>query len=94
MDELQKDLLKGSAVQILNEISIEYNFWLPTYIVKSLGIHTELPLFQASCEIFKNNVKFSCIGEPAPQKKSAKQKSATKILEMLTTKFIFLEDIP
>ena len=30
----QKDLAKGSAVQILNEISIEYDFAVPTYTVK------------------------------------------------------------
>ena len=52
----QKDLTKGSAVQILSEISIEYDFAVPTYIVKSLEIQQELPPFEATCEIFKDNV--------------------------------------
>ena len=37
----QKDLRKGSAVRILNEISIEYDFAVPKYTVKSLVIHQE-----------------------------------------------------
>ena len=61
----QKDLTKGSAVQILNEISIEYDFAVPNYKVKSLGIHQELPQFEATCEIFKDNLTYACIGEPA-----------------------------
>ena len=79
-----KDLSKGTAVQVLNEISIAYDFSEPSYIVKSLGKHQELPPFQATCEIFKNKTTFSCIGEPAPQKMSAKQNAATKLLEILS----------
>ena len=63
------------------------------HIVKSLGKHQELPPFQATCEIFKNKITFSCIGEPAPQKKSSKQNAATKLLEMLSTRYVFLEEI-
>ena len=66
------DLSKGTAVQVLNEISIEYDFSEPSYIVKSLGKHQELPPFQATCEIFKNKITCSCIGKPAPHRKSAK----------------------
>ena len=43
----QRDLTKGSAVQILNVICIEYDFSIPKYTVKSLGIHQELPPFEA-----------------------------------------------
>ena len=50
-----RDLSKGTAVHVLNELSIEYDFSEPSYIVKSLGKHQELPPFQATCEIFKNN---------------------------------------
>ena len=88
-----RDLSKGTAVQVLNEISIEYDFSEPSYIVKSLGKRQELPPFQATCEIFKNKITFSCIGEPAPQKKSAKQNAATKLVEMLSTRYVFLEEI-
>ena len=88
----QKDLAKGSAVQILYEISIEYDLAVPTY-TKSLGLQQELPPFQATCEIFKNKITFSCIGEPALQKKTAKQNAAAKILEMLSTRYVFLEEI-
>ena len=52
----QKDLTKGSAVQVLNEISIEYDFAVPAYTVKSLGMQQELPPFEETCEIFKDNV--------------------------------------
>ena len=45
----QKDLTKGSAVQILNEISIKYDFAVPTYTVKSLGMQQGLPPFEATC---------------------------------------------
>ena len=47
----QNDSAKGSAVQILNEISIENDFAVPTYTVKSLGFQQKLPSFQATCEI-------------------------------------------
>ena len=55
----QKDSTKGSAVQILNEISIEYDFAVPKYTVKSLGIHQELLPFVATCEIFKGNLTYA-----------------------------------
>ena len=88
----QRDLTKGSAVQILNEISIEYDFSIPEYTVKSLGIHQELPPFEATCEILKNNLTYACVGEPASQKKVAKQNAAARVLETLSTKYIFLEE--
>ena len=83
-----RDLSKGTAVQVLNETSIEYDFSEPSYIVKSLGKHQELLPFQETCETFKNKITFSCIGEPAPQKKSAKQNAASKLLEMLSTRYV------
>ena len=61
-----RHLSKGTAV--LNEISIEYDISEPSYIVKSLGKHQELAPFQATCEIFKNKITVSRIGEPAPRK--------------------------
>ena len=67
----QKDLTEGSAVQILNEISIEYDFAVPTYTEKSLEMQQELPPFETNCEIFKHNVSYACIGEPASPKKTA-----------------------
>ena len=88
-----RDLSKGTAVQVLNEISIEYDFSEPSYFAKSLGKHQELPTFQAIREIFKNKITFSCIGEPAPQKKSAEQNTATKLLEMLSTRYVLLAEI-
>ena len=88
-----RDLSKGTAVHVLNQISIEYDFSEPSYIVKSLGKHQELPPFQATCEILKHKITFSCSGEPAPQKNSAKQNAATKFLEMLSTRYVFLEEI-
>ena len=38
-------------------------------------------------------LSFFCIGEPAPQKTFAKQTAATKLLEMLSTRYVFLEVI-
>ena len=89
----QKDLTKGSAVQILNTISIEYDFAVPTYTVKSLGLQQELPPFEATSEIFKNNITYTCVGEPASQKKAAKLNAAAKILEMISTRYVVLEEI-
>ena len=93
MSAQRKDLAKGSAVQILKESNIEYDFAVQTYTVKSLGFQQELPPFQATCEIKKNKITFSCIGEPAHQKKAAKQNAAAKILEMLSTRYVFLKEI-
>ena len=45
-------LSEGTAAQVLNEISTEYDFSEPSYIVKSFGKHQEVPPFQATCEIF------------------------------------------
>ena len=53
----------------------------------------ELPPFEATWEIFKDNVTYTCIGEPASQKKTAKQNAAANILEILFTKYIFLEEV-
>ena len=59
------------------------------YVVKSLGIHKELLPCQATCEIFRNKITFSCMAESAPQKKSVKQNAANKMLEMLSTLYTF-----
>ena len=88
----KKYATKVSAVQILNKISIEYDSAVPEYSVKSLGIHQELPLFEATCEIFKDKLTYACIGKPASQKKASKQNTAAKVLETLSTKYIFLEE--
>ena len=66
-------LSKGTAVQVLNEISIEYDFSEPSYIVKSLEKHQKLPPFQAKCEIFKNKITFLYWGT-SPSKKSLQSK--------------------
>ena len=87
-----RDLSKGTAVQVLNEISMEYNFSEPSYIVKSLGLQQELPPFEATREIFKDNLIYACIGELASQKKVTKQNAAAKVLETLSTKYVFLEE--
>ena len=88
----QKDLTKGSAVQMLNEISIKYDFAVPKYTVKSLGIHQELPPSEATCEIFKDSLTYACIGGPVSQKKVATQNAVGKVWETLSTKYIFLEE--
>ena len=40
-----RDLSKGTAVHVLNELNIEYDSSEPSYIVKSLDKHQELPPF-------------------------------------------------
>ena len=52
MAKLQKDLLKDTAIQILNEMSIEYDFSIPTYLVESLRLQPEIQPPQANCGIF------------------------------------------
>ena len=59
----------------------------------SLGIQQELPPFEVCCGIFKDKVTYACIGESAFQNKIAKQKAAAKILEILSTYYIFFEDV-
>ena len=85
-------MTKGSAVQILNEINIEYDFAVPTCTVKSLEMQQELPPFEVTCEIFKDNVTYACIGNQASQKKVAKWNAAAKILEIVSKEYIFLEE--
>ena len=75
----QKDLTNGSAVQILNEISIEYDFAVPKYTVKSLGIQQKLSPFEATCEIFKDNITYACIGEPKSHKKESRKMHNNRI---------------
>ena len=53
----------------------------------------ELSPFEASCEIFENNVTYAGIGEPAFQKKVAERNAAAKILKILSTRYIFIEDV-
>ena len=50
------------------------------------------PPFEATCEIFKDNLTYACIGEPVSQKKVAKQNAAAKVLETLSRKYVFLEE--
>ena len=67
----QKNFFKGSAIQILNEISIEYNFRKPTYEMECLGEYAELPLFRAKCNIMKDNCEYVHIGKSASNEKQA-----------------------
>ena len=83
-----RDLSKGTAVQVLNETSIDYDFSEPSYIVKSLGKHQELPPFQATWEIFKNKMTFPCTGETAPQKTSKRMLYSIHLL-LLYQKYKF-----
>ena len=53
----QKNLLKASAVQILNEISIEYNFRKPEYEIECLSDYAELPPFRGKCSIVINKLR-------------------------------------
>ena len=87
----QRNFLKGSAVQILNEISIEYNFRKPEYKIECLGEYAELPPFRAKCSIVKDNCEYVHIGKPASNKKEAKQIAARKILEIISNYYIFSE---
>ena len=69
----QKNFFKGTAVQILNEISIGYNFRKPTYEIECLAEYAELPPFRAKCSIMKDNCKYDHIGKYASNKKEAKK---------------------
>ena len=89
MTFLQRNFIKGSAVQILNETSIEYNFRKPTYEIECLGEYAELPAFRAKCSIMKDNCKYVHIGKPASNKKQAEQNAAKKILEIISDYYIF-----
>ena len=66
---------------LIYQLLFNKGLFFERYIVKSLGKHQKLPPFQATCEIFKSNTTYACIGEPVFQKKTANQKAAAKILE-------------
>ena len=59
----QKILLKGRAIQKLNEISIEYNFREPEYEIECLGEYAELPPIRGKCSIVKGNCEYVHIGQ-------------------------------
>ena len=88
----QRNFLKGSAVHILNEISIEYNFRKPEYEIECLVEYAELHPFRAKCSIIKDNCEYVHIGKPASTKKEAKQIATRKILEIISNYYIFSEE--
>ena len=49
--------------------------------------------YSMTCESFENKITFSCIGEPAPQKKSAKQNVVTEMLIMFSKQCTFSKKI-
>ena len=59
----ERNFLKGSASQILNEISIEYNIRKPEYEIECLGEYAELPPFRKKCSIVKDNSEYVHIGK-------------------------------
>ena len=80
----QRNFLKGSAVQILIEISIEYNFRKAAYEIECLDENAEPPLFRAECSIMKDKCEYVRIGTSASNKKETKQNVAGKILEIIS----------
>ena len=87
-----RNLLKGSAVQMLNQISSEYIIRKPTYEIECLGECVQIPPCGVKCSIMKDNCEYVHIGESASNKEEAEQNAAKKILEIISNYYIFSDE--
>ena len=80
----------ASPIQLINELSIEYNFAPPNYEVTSTNLNN-VPTFIANCTVIKDCITYSCTSEQSPNKKHAKHDTARKVLELLNKNYVFSE---
>ena len=80
----------ASPIQVINGLSVEYNFALPNYKVTSLNLNN-IPKFISNCTVIKNCISYSCASEKSPNKNQAKHEAARKELELLNKNYAFSE---
>ena len=80
----------ASPIQLINELSVEYNFAPPNYEVTSINLNN-IPTFIGNCTVNKDRITYSCTSEQSPNEKHAKHDAARKVLELLNKNYVFSE---
>ena len=80
----------ASPMQLINELSVEYNCTPPNYEVTSINLNS-IPTFIANCTVIKDCIRYSCTSEQSSSKKHAKHDAARKVLELLNKSYVFSE---
>ena len=80
----------ASPMQLINELSVEYDFTPPKYEITSFNLFN-IPTFIAKCTLTKDCSKYTCSSDEAPNIKQAKHAAARKLLELLNENYVFSE---
>ena len=75
-------------MQLINELSIEYDFIGPNYEITSTYFNN-IPTFVANCTVIKDCTNYTCTSERSTNKKQAKHNAARKLLDFLNKKYVF-----
>ena len=75
-------------MQLINELSIEYDFIGPNYEIMSTYLHN-IPTFVANCTVIKDCINYICTSERSMNKKHAKHDAARKLIEFLNKNDVF-----
>ena len=65
----------ASPIQLINELSVEYNFSPPDYEVTSINLN-DIPTFISNCTVIEDCITCSCTSEQSPNKEHKKRRSA------------------
>ena len=69
-----------SPLQIIHEISLEYDFSDQKFEIVQCNTSSHMPIFVATCEIQKESNIYISMGKKSKTKKEAKHNSARKLL--------------
>ena len=78
----------ASSMQLINELSIEYDFIGPNYEIKSTYF-TNITTFVANCTVINDCINYTCTSERSTNKKQAKHDAACKLLDFLNKNYVF-----
>ena len=78
----------ASPMQLINELSIEYDFIGPNYEITSTYFNN-IPTFVANCTVIKDCINCTCTSERSTNKKEAKHNAARNLLDFLDKNYVF-----
>ena len=78
----------ASPMQLINELSIEYDFIGPNYEITPTYFNN-ISTFFANCTVIKDRINYTCTIERSTNKKQAKHEAARKLLEFLNKIYVF-----
>ena len=78
----------ASPMQLINELSIEYDFIGPNYEITS-SYFNNIATFVANCTVIKDCINYTCTSERSTNKKQSKHDAARKLLEFLNNNYVF-----